>query len=254
MNNTFNLIATPLVGRPGEVVQGNVSYPHNIMNQLKRVSVSRHNNKFTLITRTLPKCKQDTIYLRGVPVDSVEHNMGTVFRTIAKTWRQSKNGRHGDVHDFSYCGFKDHSYDVTNIINVLSHAPVPPESVACHGIQKTINRSLYMGEIASRYSMRVKQFTEEKAKPTVPGFCIYTVYTFSFDCEAKNPKPTATVTLNYDYTCWGSNLAQAVWMECFDNLTSLNVDFHINHWSDFFVMIDNIKHKMLTTIMLSKLI
>ena len=61
VNNTFNLIATPLVGRPGEVVQGNVPYPH--MNQLKRVNVSHHNNKLTLIPWTLPKYKQDTIYL-----------------------------------------------------------------------------------------------------------------------------------------------------------------------------------------------
>ena len=98
--------------------------------------------------------------------------MGTVFRTIAKTWRQSKNGRHGDVHDFSYCVCKDHSYDLTNIMKVLRHAPVPPESVAC--IQKIINRSLYMGEIANIYLMRVKQFTEQKAKNTVPEFCIYT--------------------------------------------------------------------------------
>ena len=111
-----------------------------------------------------------------------------------KTWRQSKNGRHGDVHDFSYCVFKDHSRDLTNIIKVLRHAPVPLESVAC--IQKIINRSSYMGEIANRYLMRVKQFSEEKAKNTVPEFCIYTSYTFSFDYEAKNPKPTATVTLN----------------------------------------------------------
>ena len=88
--------------------------------------------------------------------------------------------------------------------------------------------------------MRVKQFSEEKAKNTVPEFCIYTAYTFSFDYEAKTPKPTATVTLNYDYAFWDSNLAQTVWMECFDNLTSLNVDFHINHWSDFFIMIDSI--------------
>jgi len=76
-----------------------------------------------------------------------------------------------------------------------------------------------MGEIASRYFMRVKQFTEEKTKNTVPEFCIYTAYTFSFDYEALNTKPTATVTLNYDYAFWDSNLAQAVWMECFDNLT-----------------------------------
>ena len=54
--------------------------------------------------------------------------------------------------------------------------------------------------------------------------------------------------LNDDYAFCDSNLAQAVWMECFDKLTSLNVDFHINHWSDFFVMIDNIEYKMMTTI------
>ena len=52
-------------------------------------------------------------------------------------------------------------------------------------------------EIANRYLMRVKQFTEERPKNTVPGFCIYTAYTAAFDYEAKNPKPTATVTLNY---------------------------------------------------------
>jgi len=71
VNNTFNLIATHLVGRPGEVVHGNVPYPH--MNQVKRVNVSHHNNKLTLISWTLPKYKQDTIYLRGVAADSFEH-------------------------------------------------------------------------------------------------------------------------------------------------------------------------------------
>ena len=70
----------------------------------------------------------------------------------------------------------------------------------------------------------------------------------SFDYEAKNPKPTATLTLNYDYAFWDSNLAQAVWMECFDNLTSLNVDFHISLWSGFFVLIDNTKYKTMTTL------
>ena len=61
-----------------------------------------------------------------------------------------------------------------------------------------------MGEIANRYFMRIKKFSEEKsffnykAKNTVPEFCIYTstAYTFSFDYEAKTPKPVATVTLN----------------------------------------------------------
>ena len=50
--------------------------------------------------------------------------------------------------------------------------------------------------------MRIKKFSEEKAKSTVPEFCIYTAYTFSFDYEAMNPKPIATITLNYDYAFW----------------------------------------------------
>ena len=80
-----------------------------------------------------------------------------------------------------------------------------------------------MGEIANRYLMRVKQFTEEKA----PAFCIYTAYTFSFDYEAKNPKPTATVILNYDYAFWDSNLAQAVWMECFESVEVTNSKLNV---------------------------
>ena len=112
--------------------------------------------------------------------------IGTVFRTIAKTWMQSKNGMHGDVYDFGCCVLKDHSYDLTNIIKVLRHAPVPPESVAC--IQQIINRSLYMGEIANRCLMRIKKFSEEKAKSTVPEFCIYTAYTFAL-ILTRNSKP-----------------------------------------------------------------
>ena len=37
-------------------------------------------------------------------------------------------------------------------------------------------------------------------------------------------------------------------MECFANLTSLNVDLHTDHWPDFFVTIDNTKYKTMTTI------
>ena len=105
-----------------------------------------------------------------------------------------------------------------------------------------------MGEIAHEYLMRVKKYTKENATSTVPNFCIYTAYVYSFDYEPQNPKPTATVILNFDYAFWDSNLAQAVWLECFETLTSLNIDFQINHWTEFFTMIDAIKYKLITTI------
>ena len=58
--------------------------------------------------------------------------------------------------------------------------------------------------------MRVKKYSKTKATTTVPDFCICTAYTFSFDYEPKNPKPTATVILNFDCAFWDSNLAQVV--------------------------------------------
>ena len=77
-----------------------------------------------------------------------------------------------------------------------------------------------MGEIAHEYLMRIKKYTKENATSTVPNFCICTAYVFSFDYEPQNPKPTATVILNFDYAFWDSNLAQAVWFECFAAVAS----------------------------------
>ena len=95
---------------------------------------------------------------------------------------------------FSQQVFNDNKYDLSSTVQVLRHALIPPQSVAC--IQKIINKSLYMGEIAHEYLMRVKKYTKENATSTVPNFCIYTAYVFSFDYEPQNPKPTATVILN----------------------------------------------------------
>ena len=218
--------------------------PYPLLTQLRRAEVSHHNSKVTLISWSLCDYKKDHINLRGVDADSFQHDTGTVFKNIAKKWRQNKNGRHIDVSNFSQQVFKDHKYDLSTITQVLRHSLIPPQSVAC--IQKIINKSLYMGEIAHEYLMRVKKYSKVKATDTVPNFCIYTAYVYSFDYEPQNPKPTATVVLNFDYAFWGSNLAQAVWLECFNTLTSLNIDFHINHWTDFFIMIDTIKYKSIT--------
>ena len=190
--------------------------------------------------------ERDHINLRGVIADSFHHDTGTAFKNIAKKWRQNRNDRHRDVSAFSQQVFNDNKYDLSSTVQVLRHALIPPQSVAC--IQKIINKSLYMGEIAHEYLMRVKKYTKENATSTVPNFCIYTAYVFSFDYEPQNPKPTATVILNFDYAFWDSNLAQAVWLECFETLTSLNIDFQINHWTEFFTMIDAIKYKLITTI------
>ena len=123
------------------MVQNNAPYP--LLNELRRVSVSYHNSKVTLISWSLCDYERDHINLRGVIADSFHHDTGTAFKNIAKKWRQNRNDRHRDVSAFSQQVFNDNKYDLSSTVQVLRHALVPPQSVAC--IQKIINKSLYMG-------------------------------------------------------------------------------------------------------------